>query len=396
MNFCRNCGTRLGAPTPAPAPVLAPTPVLAPAPAPAPYAGAMPSPASVVNRGRSVAGPGAPSPAASALAAPTQSCPFCGSMTPTGFAFCQQCGKKIPASGGAGPAPARGPVVIGGEAAGSVNAVGPTMASSDSPVVAQLRGGQVSEPTAQPDSLFGSLGRSPARSEGRGPAPSRAAEPAWGALIAINRDGSDGTRYPLAGEWVEIGRAEADISYPDDRFLARRHARIERVEHSKAGGARIVPLDTLNGVFKRLREPTLLSDGDVLLLGREVMRFELVDADERQAVPLVRHGVALFGSPAREPWGRLVQLLPSGGVRDVRHFALPVVTLGREEGDLVFRDDQFLSRRHATFSWKNDTCTLEDLGSSNGTYIRLLGPTSLRHGDELRMGDEVFRVELGA
>ena len=36
----------------------------------------------------------------------------------------------------------------------------------------------------------------------------------------------------------------------------------------------------------------------------------------------MRHGVALFGSPPREPWGRLVQIIPSGGHRDVRHLAV--------------------------------------------------------------------------
>jgi pSer/pThr/pTyr-binding forkhead associated (FHA) protein len=73
-----------------------------------------------------------------------------------------------------------------------------------------------------------------------------------------------------------------------------------------------------------------------------------------------------------------------------------VVTLGREEGDLVFPDDQFLSRRHATFSWQDGDCLVEDLGSSNGTYVRLLGPMTLRSGDQLRMGDQVFRFELEA
>ena len=83
--------------------------------------------------------------------------------------------------------------------------------------------------------------------------------------------------------------------------------------------SRSTPLDTLNGVFRKADAPVELVDGMTILVGREVLRYERVEAEERTVHPLVRHGVALFGSPPREPWGRLVQLVPSGGYRDVRH-----------------------------------------------------------------------------
>ena len=86
--------------------------------------------------------------------------------------------------------------------------------------------------------------------------------------------------------------------------------------------------------------------------------------------PLVRHGVALFGSPPREPWGRLLQIIPSGGYRDVRHLVGEEVVLGREEGDIVFRDDAFMSRRHAAVTWDGKRAQITDLGSSNGTFVR--------------------------
>ena len=63
--------------------------------------------------------------------------------------------------------------------------------------------------------------------------------------------------------------------------------------------------------------------------------------------------------------------------------------------DMVFRDDEFLSRRHAVLRWQGTGCSVEDLKSSNGTFVRLRGPTALEHGDVLRMGDQMFRIELG-
>jgi pSer/pThr/pTyr-binding forkhead associated (FHA) protein len=210
--------------------------------------------------------------------------------------------------------------------------------------------------------------------------------------VLVNRDGSDGQRYPLAGEYLIVGRAGADIAFDDDRFLARQHARLER---GGDGVARVHPLDALNGVFRKTDAPVELVDGMTILVGREVLRYERVDPEEVKVYPLVRHGVALFGSPPREPWGRLIQIVPSGGYRDVRHLAGDEVVLGREEGDIVFRDDAFLSRRHAALTWDGKRALVTDLGSSNGTFVRLTGPTVLRHGDHVRMGDQLLRIELG-
>jgi len=208
--------------------------------------------------------------------------------------------------------------------------------------------------------------------------------------VLVNRDGSDGQRFPLASDDTIVGRAGADIAFDDDRFLARQHARIERTSD---GNIKVHPLDATNGVFKKTEGSVELADGQIILVGREVLRFERVAQEERTVHPLVRHGVALFGSPPRDPWGRIVQLIPSGGYRDVRHLIGEEIVLGREEGDIVFRDDAFMSRRHAAITWDGRRALLTDLGSSNGTFVRLSGPTSIKSGDHVRMGDQLLRIE---
>jgi hypothetical protein len=189
-----------------------------------------------------------------------------------------------------------------------------------------------------------------------------------------------------------VGRAGADIAFDDDRFLAKQHARFER---GTDGTLRVHALDTLNGVFKKADGTVELADGTTILVGREVLQFEKVTPEEKTVHPLVRHGVSLFGSPPREPYARLVQLVPSGGYRDVRHLIGEETVLGREEGDIVFRDDAFMSRRHAAVTWDGKRAQITDLGSSNGTFVRISGPTSLKHGDHVRMGDQLLRIELG-
>jgi len=213
---------------------------------------------------------------------------------------------------------------------------------------------------------------------------------AWGAAVLVNRDGTDGQRFALTSEDTIVGRAGADIAFDDDRFLAKQHARIAK---GPDGSIKIHPIDTTNGVFKKADTSVEITDGMIVLVGREVLRFERVAPEERTVHPLVRHGVALFGSPPRDPWGRLLQLIPSGGYRDVRNLVGEEVVLGREEGDIVFRDDAFMSRRHAAITWDGKRAMLTDLGSSNGTFFRLTGPMSIKNGDHVRMGDQLLRIE---
>jgi pSer/pThr/pTyr-binding forkhead associated (FHA) protein len=317
-------------------------------------------------------------PSASPQSGPT-TCPRCSSPALPGFAFCQQCGFRLGA-----PSPSPAPI----------DAQGATLAATGADaarVRGMVAGGGGMPPVAAsaPPAAAPAPMPMPMPMQQSAPAPAAQAGPSWGTAVSVNRDGSDGERFPLAGEYVVVGRG-ADISFDQDRFLARHHARLEQT----ADGCRVVPLDTQNGVFRKIDQPVELQHGTTVLVGREVLRFEKVEPDEKAPDPLVRHGVALFGSPPREPWGRLLQMLPSGGVRDVRHMWDDEVTLGREEGDLVYSDDAFLSRRHCTIGWDGTRAVITDLGSSNGTFVRLGGTTIVKNGEHVRMGDQLFRIEL--
>jgi pSer/pThr/pTyr-binding forkhead associated (FHA) protein len=218
--------------------------------------------------------------------------------------------------------------------------------------------------------------------------PPRAAVP-FGRLVSVHRDGSDGQSFQLTGEGATLGKSDADLVFAEDRYLAWRHASFEK----RGAGTILRPLDTVNGVYLRVRKPVALADGDQLLMGKEVLRFELVDVAEREPPQAVLHGVSVFASPSRAPWGRLRQLIVSGGARDVVHLHRPEIVLGREDGDLRFPDDEFMSRKHASIAWRDGRATLSDLGSSNGTYVRLRREHELEPGDLVRMGDQLFRFE---
>jgi hypothetical protein len=67
-------------------------------------------------------------------------------------------------------------------------------------------------------------------------------------------------------------------------------------------------------------------------------------------------------------------------------------TLGR--GDVEIRlEDPFASSRHAQISREGLVVVIEDLGSTNGTYLNeqpLSGPQPLHDGDRIRIGDSEF------
>ena len=84
--------------------------------------------------------------------------------------------------------------------------------------------------------------------------------------------------------------------------------------------------------------------------------------------------------------------LQAGSAYDLRDGAL----LGRGEQADIQLEDGFASSRHARLVPQGDVMVLEDLGSTNGTYLNgepLRGPQPLHAGDRIRIGDSEFSFE---
>jgi len=84
--------------------------------------------------------------------------------------------------------------------------------------------------------------------------------------------------------------------------------------------------------------------------------------------------------------------LQAGSAYDLSDGAL----LGRGEQADIQLEDGFASSRHARLIPQGDVMVLEDLGSTNGTYLNgepLRGPQPLHEGDRIRIGDSEFSFE---
>jgi predicted component of type VI protein secretion system len=91
--------------------------------------------------------------------------------------------------------------------------------------------------------------------------------------------------------------------------------------------------------------------------------------------------------------------IATGGALEGQRFELEGDhTIGREGADITLDDDQ-VSRSHARVSVADGTVTIEDLGSTNGTFVngaRIEEATTLAPGDTVRIGATTFALEAEA
>ncbi|MCA9583043.1 MAG: FHA domain-containing protein [Myxococcales bacterium] len=207
-------------------------------------------------------------------------------------------------------------------------------------------------------------------------------------LILIRGDqGVDGLSYLLQGTEHVAGRQDAQILFPEDTWLSGRHANfIYR-------GETLVVRDegSANGVFVRVREPKSLEAGDVFLCGEQLFRIDPTPKDSSGPNQDETH---FYSSPKQPSPFRVVQVL-AGGADGMVYCALDSgVMIGREESDMNFPDDLYMSGQHAKVELEGSGYQLTDLGSKNGTYVRIRGEHELAHSDYIFVGHQLLRVEM--
>jgi pSer/pThr/pTyr-binding forkhead associated (FHA) protein len=279
-------------------------------------------------------------------------CAACGEPLQPSFRFCGQCGHPV---GPARPAPAAPPV-----------GAGPTGTGFHQTVSAP-------RPPAAPQPLRAV----PA------PRPASAAQRGALRLAAVRHDGLPGTVFPLPDGETVCGRSEGALRLGDDATVSPRHARftLER------GRLTVEDQGSVNGTYLRIQAPRRLAVGEEIRIGRQLLRLEPLPPgpDERGARP--------WGAPDPGYRMRLSQLLEGGGVGEVFPLHEGENTVGRDAGEVTFPGDRYVSARHARVDVFGGAVTLTDVGSSNGTFVRIAGATPLEPGDQLLVGGQLLRVE---
>ncbi len=366
-------------------------------------------------------------------------CPKCSKDNQDHYKFCLGCGAELPREAApkpfspqtppqgvkAAPAttvpqpPPASPVMGGGLA--STVAITPGAAASAAPRVAPVPVSaapapapvvsQAPQPSAAPatgmapcpqcghmnapnNTFCGSCGFRLGGAAAR-PAPAAAAAPiaapvdagaAAIALTALRADGSEAGTYQLPAGTVTLGRETGGI-FAGDSYLSPRHATFRALG---PGRATVKDEASLNGVYKKLTRdvPVEIKPNEVFRIGQEIIKFEPLVQE-----PVGADGVEKLGAPSKGYVGRIALVFG----RDETGNAFPIpetgVHLGRERGDILFPEDGYVSGLHCRLSWDGQRLFLTDLGSSNGTFVRVL-ETDLRSGDVLLMGQQLFRVAV--
>jgi len=302
-------------------------------------------------------------------------CEYCGRQNEAGAQFCSDCGKPLTKA-----AAARAAVSAGG-GGGVVSRT----SSPPSPGATPIEGACPLCGSVQAQSGGGGGGNTVERRS----IPDRRADHSL-TLILVSEMATEVARFERRHAATSIGRTDGDIRFPEDQFLSPLHAKLSWEE----GRLEVRDLGSRNGTWVFLDEPHRLNDGDVVLIGSQVLRFRRLgypgpytaeaDATKRMGSMTPSADIA-----------SLTQLRADGSARDVIQLSPGRdVHIGRERGDWIFPYDPSMSAQHATVRSEDADFVLVDDHSRNGIAIAARSAMVLQHGSRIMVGDKLLRVEL--
>jgi len=338
-------------------------------------------------------------------------CPKCSKENQDHYKFCLGCGAELPrdaapkpfsprtppqgikapppAAVAPAPKPAAAPAPMPAPVAAPPPAAPAPVAAAPAPA-----GGTVVCPQCghinQPNNTF--CGACGFRLGGAAPRPPSIPEPATpmsGAIVltALRADGSEAGTFTLPASDIVVGRDTGGI-FAGDSYLSPKHAHFRL-----KGPTKLTVEDTgsLNGVYRKLARdiPVELQPSDVFRIGQEIVKFESIESPSPSP-----DGVERLGAPSKGYIGRIALVIG----RETTGNAFPIpesgIHIGRERGDVLFPEDGYVSGLHCHIAYDGGRITLTDLGSSNGTFLRLREETEVHSGDVLLMGQQLFRISM--
>jgi class 3 adenylate cyclase/pSer/pThr/pTyr-binding forkhead associated (FHA) protein len=207
-------------------------------------------------------------------------------------------------------------------------------------------------------------------------------------VARVSPDGSLGVRYAIDRPGMIAGQT-GEIPLVDDPLVAPQHARFTQL----GNGVYVEDIGGPQGVYLRVREPYHLKEGDTIQIGRQKFRFVTQAAEPPIAPNVSAGGTALFpGGVTPASLSSLIHL-DAKDQEDGRYALQGTETsFGRSKGTHTFPDDLYMSTTHARIMVQGGEYFLDDLGSTNGTFVRIRKRALAREGDTVMLGSQMLRI----
>jgi len=208
-------------------------------------------------------------------------------------------------------------------------------------------------------------------------------------IAVLDEDGSIAQTFLVNNGEAIVGRSDGDLQFAADVYLSPMHAQLSVRE----GQLWVRDLGSRNGSWVFLESPCKLGDGDLLLIGSQIIRFRRLgypgphppeaDSTRRMGSLTPTADIAI-----------LEQLRSDRSVRDVFHLSPGRnAMLGRDSGDWTFPYDKTMSGKHAEIRSEDSEFYIHDAGSRNGIAIAIRGERAIKKGQRMMLGDQILRVE---
>jgi len=291
--------------------------------------------------------------------AAARKCPSCAAEVAAGLPFCGQCGGRLTASRGSHAC----------TRCGRTNEQGFKFC----PACGASYGGTGPQAAVVPPGT---------------PIPPGATAPK---LALLDRSGEVAQRFELVNAVTTVGRQGADINFADDDYLSPLHAQFLYLD----GILSVRDLGSKNGTWLYLDEPHRLGDGDMILVGSQVLRYRRLGYPGPR--PPEQDQTRRLGSytPSADI-ANLGQIRSDGSVRDMITLSPGrSIRIGREQGDWQFPYDSSMSSQHAVIRSEDADFVLVDAGSRNGLAVAVRGERRVPPNARLLIGDQMIRAEIG-
>jgi hypothetical protein len=157
---------------------------------------------------------------------------------------------------------------------------------------------------------------------------------------------------------------------------------VDRLAKFIPSGGDLRVSDLGGGVFRRIREPTLIPDGGRVRIGRHTLVLHLATRSRTNRSGGRPPCLELF-SPEGRPGPRFPLIAP-------------VTTIGRKsaQADIALVDDRLVSARHLVLRIDGQRVLATDLRTRNGSYVQIPDGDTIHPGEDVLVGHYRLRVTI--